>query len=108
MSDHAPTLDELLDSLGSRDPRNRDDAALRLQEFVEAAVEVIVRQIELPENRKNRGTLVHVLRSFNCSSLFSELVRWAVHGHYEVQCHALMILDDHHFAVTPAQLRDAE
>jgi hypothetical protein len=108
MSDEAETLDALLAALASSDRWRRHDAALRLQEFAESAVEVLVRQIERPENWKNNGTLVHALRSFNCSSLFSELVRWAVHGQYEAQCHALMILDDHHFAVTSAQFQDAE
>jgi hypothetical protein len=108
MSDEAETLDALLAALASSDRWRRHDAALCLQEFAEAAVEALVRQAERPENWKNNGTLIHVPRSFNCSSLFSELVRWAVHGQYEAQCHALMILDDHHFAVTPVQLRDAE
>ncbi|MEW4570595.1 hypothetical protein AB1L88_22255 [Tautonia sp. JC769] len=108
MSDRHETLTALLAALGSSDPRRRNAAALRIQEFAEAAVDELCRQVERPENRENRGTLVHVLGTFNCSSRFAELVRWAGLGGYEVQCHALNIMDTHRFAVTPTQLRDAE
>ncbi len=107
MSDGPDSLDSLLEDLDSPDPRRRDAAALRLRNLAESAVEALFRAIARPENRNHRGTLVHVLSAFNCEDRFSELFGLALHGDYEVQCHALTILQSQSFAVTDQQLREA-
>ena len=108
MSDEFGTLDDLLSALASHDPRRRGDAAHCVQDFAEAVVDALFRAIARPENRNHRGTLVHVLRAFNCESRFTELFDLALHGHFEVQNHSLLILQSQSFAVSAEQLRQAE
>jgi hypothetical protein len=108
MSDEFGTLDDLLSAVASPDPKRRGHAAHRIQDFAEAAVDALFRAIARSENRNHRGTLVFVLRSFNCEDRFTELFDLALHGHYEVQNHALSILQGQSFDVTAEQLRQAE
>ena len=108
MSDEIETLDDLLSALASPDPRRRGDAAHRVQAFAEAAVDALFQSISRPENRNHRGTLVYVLRAFNCEARFTELFELALHGHYEVQNHSLSILQGQSFDVTAEQIRQAE
>ena len=92
MNDELETLDDLLSALASPDPRSRGRAAHRVLDFAEAAVDALFQAIARPENRDHLGTLVYVLCAFNCESRFTELFDLALHGHYEVQNHALSIL----------------
>ncbi len=108
MSDEVGTLDDLLSALASPDPGRRGDAAHRVQAFAEAAVAALFQAIARPENRNHRGTLVYVLRAFNCEARFTELFELALHGNYEVQSHSLSILQYQSFDVTAEQLRHAE
>ena len=105
MSDKFGTLDDLLSALASADSRRRGAAAHRVQDFAEAAVDTLFRAIARPENRNHRGTLVYVLRVFNCEARFTELFDLALHGHFEVQNHSLSILQAQPFDVTAEQLR---
>lgn len=107
MIDGSETLGSLLEDLESPDPRRRNSAALRLRDLAESAVDALFRAAARPENCNHRGTLVHVLSAFNCEDHFPELFDLALHGNYEVQCHALSILQSQSFSVTAQQLREA-
>jgi len=98
MDDEFEALGDLLTALASLDPRIRGHAAHRVLDFAEAAVDALFQAIARPENRDHIGTLVYVLRAFNL----------ALHGHFEVQNHALSILSGQSFDVTAEQLRLAE
>lgn len=108
MTDEFRTLDDLLTDIESPDPAQRAQAALRIQDFAEAAVDALFRAIARPENQNHRGTLVFVLGSFRCEDRFSELFDLALHGNFEVQNHALSILFGQSFDVTAEKLRQAE
>jgi len=108
MDDEFEALGDLLTALASLDPRIRGHAAHRVLDFAEAAVDALFQAIARPENRDHIGTLVYVLRAFNCESRFTELFDLALHGHFEVQNHALSILSGQSFDVTAEQLRLAE
>ena len=102
------TLDELLAALASSDPARRYHAAHQLEEHAEASIDALFQAIARPENKNHRGTLVYVLRAFNCENRFTELFQLALHGDYEVQNHALYVLWRQHFVVTAEQLLSAE
>ncbi len=102
------SFDHILAAIESPDPRRRDHAALHAQELAEALADALFRAIARPEYRHNRGTLVHVLQAFNCEGRFTELFELALNGNYEVQCHALSILQRQSFNVTTEQVRRAE
>ncbi len=51
---------------------------------------------------------MYVLRTFNCEDRFAELFDLALRGNYEVQNHALAILQNQSFDVTAEQLGRAE
>ena len=108
MRDDFGTLDGILSDLESADPGQRDGAAHRAQDFAEAAVNALFRAIACRENRNHRGTLVYVLRAFNCGARFAELFALALHGNYEVQNHAISILKGQSFDITAEQLSQAE
>jgi hypothetical protein len=99
---------QLLKALGSADPKERDKAALCLRDIAEAAVPALLRAIHEPANKNNRGTLAYAPNVFNCSEHFAMLFALAVTGNYEVQCHALSILQQQNFAPTTQELREAE
>ena len=99
---------QLIKALESADPKERDKAALSLRDIAEAAVPALLRAIHEPANKNNRGTLACVLSVFNCSEHFTTLFALAVTGNYEVQCHALSILQQQNFAPTAQELREAE
>jgi len=108
MGDDLGTLDGLLVALGSPDPQRRHAATIRLCDFTDDVVELLFRESGRPENRHYTGSLVYSLRRFKCSKHFDELFAMALHGDFEVQCHALAILQAQVFDVTADQLRDAE
>ncbi len=99
---------QLLKELQSADPQARNKAALVLRDIAEAAVPALLRAIHEPANENNRGTLVYALGVFNCSEHFSALFSLAVSGNYEVQCHALSILQEQRFAPTTQERREAK
>jgi HEAT repeat protein len=99
---------ELLKALASADPKERDKAAMCLRDIAEAAVRALLRAIQEPANKNNRGTLAYALMVFNCSGYFSELFSLATTSNYEVQCHALSILQEQKFTPTTPELREAE
>ena len=100
-------LANTLQALDSADAKTRDAAALQLRDFAEAAVATLFRAINRPENSNNRGTLLYALMPLNCSEHFAELFSFAVCGSYEVQCHALSILQEQRFTPTDQELREA-
>lgn len=107
MSNGPTSINSLLTDLDSPDPQLRDAAALQLLDLAESAVDALFRASGRPENRNHCGTLVHVLSAYNCGDRFSELFGLALQGNYEVQCHALSILQSQWFSVTARQLREA-
>jgi hypothetical protein len=102
------TFNELLNALASTDPAIRHHAAHQLEEFAESAVGALFTAIARPENKNYTGTLVYVLRSYNCEDHFTALFDLALHGGFEVQNHALYILWRQYFVVTTKQLLAAE
>jgi len=102
------SFDHILRAIESPDPLRRDRAALHAQELAEALVDALFRAIARPEYRHYIGTLVRVLRAFNCEDRFTELFDLALNGAYEVQCHALSILQRQSFNVTTEQIVWAE
>lgn len=100
-------FDDLLSALQSNDPSQRHHAALQLEGFSETAIDALFKTIARPENRNHIGTLVYVLRLFNCESHFTDLFELALNGNFEVQNHALFILWRQNFAVTAEQLKAA-
>lgn len=105
--DTRTTGDSLIGSLRSPLPRERLDAAIELREIVEDVVSALWHSIKKPANVHHRGAEVRTLQLFNCSKHFRELLKLVLHGNYEVQCHALNILQEQSFRVTARQLRDA-
>ncbi len=101
------SINSLFDELESDDSQVRGRAAYRLSELAEAAVEALFRGIASPANRDHRGSLLYALRELNCSNRFSELFNLALNGDYEVQCHALMILQSHFFRVSHQEFQEA-
>ena len=99
---------QLLKGLDSVVEEERDNAALVLRDIAEAAVPALFRAIHEPANKHNRGTLVYALQVFNCSEHFSALFALAVTGNYEVQCHALSIMQQQNFAPTVQELSEAK
>jgi hypothetical protein len=108
MSRPPETLRALLADLDASDPARRDLAALRLRDFALSAVEALFRAVARPANRDHRGTLVHALSAFACRDRFPELFDLALHGNYEVQCHALSLLRAQTFSPSAQQRREAE
>ena len=108
MSDKYGTLDEILSELASPDPMRRHHAAHRIKDFAEAAVNALFQAIARPDTGGYRGTLVYILRAFRCDSQFTELFDLALNDDYEVQNHALSILQSQSFDVTSEQLHQAE
>ncbi len=97
----------LLERLDSADPRERNTAALQLRDFAQAGVAALFQAINRPENRNKRGSLLYALMPFNCSEHFAALFALAMGGNYEVQCHALTILQRQRFSPTFRELREA-
>jgi len=77
----------------SPDANIRNEAAIALMDFGDPkAVAPLVAAIEVVENRKARGTLIYALSSFDCSSRFSQIFRWAIEGGFEASHEAMSIL----------------
>lgn len=77
----------------SPDAKTRNEAAIALMDFGDPkAVAPLVAAIEVAENRKARGTLIYALSSFDCSSRFPQIFRWAVEGGFEASHEAMSIL----------------
>lgn len=87
-------------------------AALDLRDLAESGVSVpaepFLAAISVPVNRDNRGTLVNALQMVDCSDCFAPLFDLALDGNYECQAHALAILEEQEFRVTPGLLDEAE
>ena len=79
-----------------------------MREFAEKAVATLFRAINRPEISNNRGTLLYALMALNCSQHFAELFSLAVRGNYEVQCHALSILQKQRFSPTQQELHESQ
>lgn len=100
---------QLLEALRSCEPMERNKAALDLKELAEIAVPALLQAICQPANKYNNGTLVYALMAFNCSDHFAELFSLAAsNSSYEVQCHALSILQEQRFAPSDQELNNAE
>jgi hypothetical protein len=94
-------------ALSSASPRTRDKAAMEIRSFSEDICSALWRAIKKRANTHTNGILVRTLQWFNCSDRFTDLFHLALHGDYEVQCHALKILQEQSFDVTQEQLRNA-
>ena len=99
---------DVLQALDSADAKTRNTAALQERDFAEVAVATLFRAISRPENRNHRGTLLYALMPLNCSEHFAELFSLALCGSYEVQCHALSILQEQRFTPTQQELHVAK
>ena len=106
-SRRSTALESLPDRLRSGIHAERDRAALELRALVEEAKAALWRSIRKRSNRNYRGTLVRTLQWFDCSGDFDDVVDLALNGDYEVQCHALQILENQSFRVKKSQLRSA-
>jgi hypothetical protein len=72
----------------------RNALVLRLAEAKVAGVdEVLVRLIQRPDLVKNRGTLVHALRHYDCAPHVALLVGLVVSGGFEVAHEALQAIE---------------
>ena len=103
------TYAQLLEALRSTDPQERNKAALDLKRLTEITVPALLQAIRQPANKHNNGTLVYALMVFNCSDHFAELFSLAASDNsYEVQCHALSILQEQNFTPSHEELDNAE
>ena len=103
-----PEFGQLVSLLGSSDGAVRNGAALRLRDLQDnRAVEPLFQAIHVAANINNRGTLVYALQTLDCSEHFTDLFQLALHGNYEDQCMALIILEEQEFAADDAQLAKA-
>ena len=83
---------EVLETL--EDPVARNALALKLGEArTPGLAEVLVRLIQRPDLRDQRGTLVHVLGFYDCSARLPLLVDLVVTGGWEVAHEAFEIID---------------
>lgn len=102
------TLKVLLSLLKSKRPDVRNSVALALKEIGhDKAVGPLMDAILNPANRRHTGTLVSALETHNCSELFLPMVKLALYGSYEVQCHALIILGEQKFDASQIEIRKA-
>jgi HEAT repeat protein len=96
-------------ALASSDPKMRNIAASHLRELGDdAAVDPLLTAAKLPANANNRGSLVYALQTLDCSRQFTRLFDLALTGNYEVQCHALTILDEQPMKPSHAELAAAQ
>lgn len=87
----------------------RDNAALGLRKLKDdRAIPFLLSAIHKPENKHFNGTLVYALEVLDCKNIFLTLIDLALHGDYEVQCHALNILREQGFTVTKEEIEKAE
>ena len=101
-------VDSLIRLLASHDPAIRNDAALELRELGDAAaVGPLLTAAEKPANANDRGTLIYALQTLDCSSHFARLFDLALTGSYEVQCHALSILENQRMQATSLEVATA-
>jgi hypothetical protein len=100
-------LQMLIEQIQSASSVDRDRAAIRVRDFSEAVVNALWRSIKKRANINRRGTMVRALQVFDCGDRFDDLFKLVIHGNYEVQCHALRILQRQSFSVTHAQIRSA-
>ena len=99
----------LIPLLKSKRPDVRNSVALALKEIGDDdAVKPLMNAIMTPQNRSHRGTLVSALEKHDCSLLFLPMVKLALYGDYEVQCHALIILSEQKFATTFEEIQKAK
>lgn len=98
-------LELFIEQIRSANSIDRDHAATRIREFTHDAVDALWRSIKKPANINRRGTMARALQVFNCADRSEDLLNLAIDGNYEVQCHALRILQTQSFSVTPAQFR---
>jgi len=99
---------KLISLLKSSDPAVRHGAAMRLSDLRDnRAVEPLFQAIANPANAGYTGTLIYALLDLDCSGHFTDLFDLALHGVYEVQCKALMILEEQDFVIEPAQVAKA-
>lgn len=82
-----------LSDVMSPDARIRNVAAITLMDSGNPkAVDALVAAIEIAAYREARGTLIYALSSFDCTSRFSQIFRWAIEGGFEASHEALAIL----------------
>lgn len=94
MDDLENASSELLSLESLADGRTRNALALRLAEAkVAGADEVLVRLIQRPDLAKNRGTLVHALRHYDCAPYLTLLVDLVISGGFEVAHEALEAIE---------------
>jgi hypothetical protein len=94
MDDLENASSELLSLENVADGRARNALALRLAEAKVAGVdEVLVRLIQRPDLAKNRGTLVHALRHYDCAPYLRLLVDLVISGGFEVAHEALEAIE---------------
>src|SRR3990167_91331 len=101
-------LNVLIPMLKSRRPSVRNSVALALREIGDSrAAASLMEAVRNPKNRHFNGTLVYALETHNCNHLFFTMVKLALYGDYEVQCHALIILSEQKFMTTPKEIERA-
>ncbi len=99
----------LLPLLGSPLAQTRDAVALALRDIADnAAVEPLVAAIRSPATAGHRGTLVYALETHDCSGYFLFVFDLALNDTYEVQNHALTILNAQQFWYDQGDLDTAQ
>ena len=99
----------LISLLDARTPFIRDAAAIILYELKDnRAKPYLIKAINKPWNKNNRGTLVHALTYLDCRDLFLFFVQLALSNEYETQSHALNALYEQYFMVKESDVKNAE
>ena len=98
-------IDFLLSVLKSKDALQRNSAALALRDIGDnRAGEPLWQEIQNPENRNKRGTMVYALEKLDCSQKLPDLFDLLFYGSYEVKMYAGTILDEQIFEFSEADL----
>lgn len=100
---------KLLNDLKSTNSTIRNKAAMRVADIGdERAKEYLIDAINVPQNKNNRGTLIHALSNFDCFDLFPFLFDLSITGNYEVSFEASNILFEQDFIISDEELKNAK
>ena len=95
--------------LYNRNPSVRMTAAAGLRKIIDdKSAKYLARAINHPINRLYRGSFVYALQTQNCKRYFTFIFKLALYGSYEVQNHALLILEKQRFNVTADEHKKAQ
>jgi len=90
---------DLLKKLKSKIPATRDDAALKLIDFIEEAKAILIEQIMKKENENHHGTLVYALSFLNCSQNFEFAFEVLLKHKYESFIEAFAIIESNNYVL---------